>query len=232
MLVIGCIINNVVGLNLYDSQLFEVLEIHQWEVGITRDANINEMIGADQGHMELRSSILSLYFIHKNKLYQDVIQIMRKMIWNSDRLISISNISELFYRNKFDMNSVGKEGLRDEILNYFGNISDVTYYKKNQFFWLQYAMACMDLNKYEMAENCFKLAYKYASEKHIQSFQIYSMEDFYWKRDVLLNWMVKKHLRYLKKHIICGRGCYTIVRQIVIMYISSYLYMNYLYINI
>lgn len=184
MLVIGCIINNVVGLNLYDSQLFEVLEIHQWEVGITRDANINEMIGADQGHMELRSSILSLYFIHKNKLYQDVIQIMRKMIWNSDRLsqedseslkrqlISISNISELFYRNKFDMNSVGKEGLRDEILNYFGNISDVTYYKKNQFFWLQYAMACMDLNKYEMAENCFKLAYKYASEKHIQSFQI------------------------------------------------------------
>ena len=85
MLVIGCIINNVVGLNLYDSQLFEVLEIHQWEVGITRDANINEMIGADQGHMELRSSILSLYFIHKNKLYQDVIQIMRNIILNSDR---------------------------------------------------------------------------------------------------------------------------------------------------
>lgn len=184
LLVLGCIVNNIVGLNLLAGQLFDLLEIQQGKVGITRDPNVNEMIGNSQGRIELRSSILSLYFIRKNSLYQDTIAVMSKMVRNADRLqsedaknikrqlISISNISELFYKSKLGLNAISNDDLQDEILDYFGAISDVTYYKKNQFFWLQYAMACMDLRKYEMAENHFKLAYNYAREKNINPYQI------------------------------------------------------------
>ena len=183
-LVLGSIVNNIVGLNLLASQLFDLLEIQQGKVGVTRDPYVNEMIGKSQGRIELRSSILSLYFIRKNSLYQDTIKVMSKMVRNADRLlsedaenikrqlISISNISELFYKSKLGLRRISNDDLQDEILDYFGGISDVTYYKKNQFFWLQYAMACMDLKKYEMAENQFKLAYKYANEKNINSYQI------------------------------------------------------------
>ncbi len=183
-LLLGCIINNVVGLNLLDNQLYTLLEISQREVGITRDANINEMVGMYEGKLELRSAILSLFFIRKNGLYKDVMQVMEKMIRNADMLfsedaqnikrllISISNISELFYKNKYGLETFKEDDLQEEIIEYFGKISDEAYYKKNQFFWLQYAMACMDLKKYEMAENNFKLSYQYAKEKRIESYQI------------------------------------------------------------
>lgn len=184
LLVVGCIVNNIVGLNLLASQLFDLLEIQQGKVGITRDPDINEMIGIFQGRIELRSSILSLYFIRKNSLYRETIEVMSKMVRNSDRLspadaenikrqlISISNISELFYKSKLGLKAISDDDLQDEILDYFGEISDVAYYQKNQFFWLQYAMACMDLKKYEMAENHFKLAYEYAHVKSTGSYQV------------------------------------------------------------
>ena len=184
LLVVGCIVNNIVGLNLLASQLFDLLEIQQGNVGYTRDPYINEMIGNLNGKIEMRSSILSLYFIRKYSLYCNAVEVMTKMVRNADKLlpkeavnvkrqlISISNISELFYKKKLGLEAVPDEDLQDEILDYFGKISDVAYYKKNQFFWLQYAMACMDLEKYEMAENHFKLAYAYAREKNINSYQI------------------------------------------------------------
>lgn len=184
LLVLGCIVNNIVGLNLLASQLYELLEIQQGRVGITRNPYVNELIGNFQGRIQLRSSILSLYFIRKNSLYHDIIEVMSKMVKNSDRLspadaenikrqlISISNISELFYKSKLGLKAISDDDLQDEILDYFGEISDVVYYKRNQFFWLQYAMACMDLKKYEMAENHFKLAYEYASKKNRGSYQI------------------------------------------------------------
>ena len=95
--------------------------------------------------------------LNADKLLSDSAEVVKR------QLISVSNISELFYKN-----SSVKNGLYDEILEYFEAISNVRYYEKNQFFWLQYAMACLDAKEYKQAKNNFDIAYRLASEKQLE----------------------------------------------------------------
>lgn len=183
--VIAAIINNVVGMNLSYSQLLNLIQVRQVDINLGHDENIAELLHVSDGKIEIKSSLLSLYLIRSKNLYSEVIQVMKKMVLNANRLlddefemvkrllISTSNISELFYKRlpHFEYDKSGNE-LAEEVLEYFADISKVKYYEKNAFFWLQYAMACMDIKEYALAENNFLLAHKYEREKQIESYQI------------------------------------------------------------
>lgn len=183
--IIAAMINNIVGMNLSYNQLLMITQIRQQSLFWAHDENAAEILHMQNGKIEIKSSLLSLYLIRSKNLYSDVINVMKKMILNSDRLlgeasnkvkrslISTSNISELFYKTIPSLQT-GPTNIefRSELLDYFGNICKVKYYKQNEFFWLQYAMACMDMKEYSLAENNFKLAHKYDKEKGVDSYQI------------------------------------------------------------
>lgn len=183
--VIAAIINNIVGMNLSYSQLLCVIKISQLNVSCFRDDNVAEILTLGDGKIEIKSSLLSLYIIRSRMLHSQVIGVMKKMVLNADLLmdnnaemvkrllISTSNISELFYKKipYFAFENTEKE-LQKEILDYYDSVCKVEYYSKNEFFWLQYAMAAMDLENYSLAENNFKLAHLYESKKNHDSYQI------------------------------------------------------------
>lgn len=184
-LIIAAMVNNIVGMNLSYNQLLMITQIHQRNLSWSHDKNVAEILHMQNGRIEIKSSLLSLYLIRSKNLYSDVIKVMKKMILHSNLLlgdasemvkrllISTSNISELFYKTipHLQMNQADVE-LRGELLDYFGDICKVKYYERNEFFWLQYAMACMDMKEYSLAENNFKLAHQYEKEKGIESYQI------------------------------------------------------------
>jgi oligoribonuclease (3'-5' exoribonuclease) len=183
--VIAAIINNIVGMNLSYSQLLCVIKASQLKVSCFRDDNVAEILTLGDGKIEIKSSLLSLYIIRSRMLHTQVIDVMKKMVLNADLLmdndaemvkrllISTSNISELFYKKipYFDFENTENE-LHKEILDYYDSVCKVEYYSKNEFFWLQYAMAAMDLENYSLAENNFKLAHLYESKKNHDSYQI------------------------------------------------------------
>lgn len=183
--VLAAIVNNIVGMNLAYGQLLELLQVSQSSISCPRDEDVAELLNIQDGRIEIKSSLLSLYVIRKENLYADVIKVMEKMVRNADRLldddsemvkrllISISNISELFYKHlPYYSASADSEELHQEILKYFDDVSKVRYYADNEFFWLQYAMACMTMREYQFAENHFALAHKYEKQKSIESYQI------------------------------------------------------------
>lgn len=184
-IIIAAMINNIVGLNLSYNQLLTITRISQQSLDISRDENAAEILNVQDGRIEIKSSLLSLYLIRTKRLYLSVIQVMKKMIHNSNlllgedakvvkrMLISISNISELFYKEiPYFKENISRRELHKDILDYFSDISKVKYYEQNEFFWLQYAMACMDIGEYSLAENNFKLAHRYEKMKNIESYQI------------------------------------------------------------
>lgn len=183
--VLAAIVNNIVGMNLSYGQLLELLQVPQSSISCPRDQDVAELLNIRDGRIEIKSSLLSLYVIRKENLYAEVIKVMEKMVRNADRLldndsemvkrllISISNISELFYKRlPYYSEDADSNELHQEILKYFDNVSKVHYYENNEFFWLQYAMACMTMREYQFAENHFALAHKYEKQNKDDSYQI------------------------------------------------------------
>lgn len=184
-IIIAAMINNIVGMNLAYNQLLTVIKMSQLNLNCSRNENAAEILNIQDGQIAIKSSLLSLYLIRSKKLYLEVIRVMKKMVLNSDLLlgadsetvkrllISTSNISELFYKKvPYFQDNFPKRELHKELLDYFSDICKVQYYKENEFFWLQYAMACMDMGEYSLAENNFKLAHQYEKKKGIESYQI------------------------------------------------------------
>ena len=210
--VIAAIINNVVGMNLTYSQLLTLIQVRQSDINIIHDENVAEILNVQDGMIEIKSSLLSLYLIRSKELYTDVIRVMKKMVLNSNQLIdddfemvkrlliSSSNISELFYKKVPNIECEKEEQeFSTEVLEYFADISKVKYYEKNEFFWLQYAMACMDMKEYSLAENNFRLAHQYEKEKSIESYQIKVQYGRFLLEKALAEEKEKEPIRILKK---------------------------------
>lgn len=92
-----------------------------------------------------------------------------------------------------------KEIVCNELLEYFADISKVKYYENNEFFWLQYVMACMDMKEYGLAENNFRLAHQYEKEKSVESYQIKVQYGRFLLEKALAEGNEKIPIRVLKK---------------------------------
>jgi len=66
---------------------------------------------------------------------------------------------------------------RSFLLRFYENVKDVQFYKNNDFFWLQYAIACIEVSEFERAKNYIDLARSIA-EKRVRfiPFQINNQE--------------------------------------------------------
>lgn len=54
----------------------------------------------------------------------------------------------------------GKRDNIDFIINYYDALKEFKYYKENSFFWLQYSIACLRYENYELAQNYVTVAYQ------------------------------------------------------------------------
>lgn len=63
---------------------------------------------------------------------------------------------------------------KKEILDYFETVKNIDFNKNNYFFWMQYAIACVNTHEYERADQYFKTAYSFARKKSrgFSTFQI------------------------------------------------------------
>ena len=69
--VMAAIVNNIVGMNLSYGQLLELIQIPQSSISCTRDQDVAKLLSIRDGRIEIKSSVLSLYVVHKEKLYAE-----------------------------------------------------------------------------------------------------------------------------------------------------------------
>lgn len=90
--------------------------------------------------------------------------------YTSERYVSILKniVSASQLRHFFNKVTVQK----DFILGYYDRVSRLNFYKFNHFFWLQFALACIDLNDYDRAEKYLNDALAYVPRDNFIPFQI------------------------------------------------------------
>ncbi|RKN53560.1 hypothetical protein [Bacillus sp. S66] len=183
-ILLALIISNACSLELEFDDLIKLLELQSSLNLITRDAEINEFVDIENGKVKLKSAVLSRYIMVSKEMNKDIIKVMEKMIINADKLleenktfvirkllISISNIREILVQTPKD----SEDEINNYILHFFERFTELKEFKGNLFYWLQYAMACIDANQLDRAETYFKNSYQLASN----SFNTYQIDTQY-----------------------------------------------------
>lgn len=182
-LMIAIFINSIMNLELDLYDIIMILNLKGVNTEIKLNKSVSELINFYENKIVVKSPIIARYIIFNNILSEDVLNIMSKMIHNSNKfdygqksenvrkaLVSCSNLWLML--NKKD------DKIREKVLEYFDELKDYFGYRNNPFFWLQYAIACLDIKEYGRAYNYFQIAYQEVKDKqavrnyHFDSFQI------------------------------------------------------------
>lgn len=67
---------------------------------------------------------------------------------------------------------------RKELLDYYEAVKSINFNRNNYFFWMQYAIACVNTQSYERAERYFETAYSFA-QKRGRTFSTFQIDNHY-----------------------------------------------------
>lgn len=148
----------------------------------SNNAALKEIINFDTRTINVRSSVLSeaiLSHIDEKKVIIDcLIKVAIKLDKGSyDRsnfntlksIVSFSRLQRVLDQKRPEYKST--------ILYFFEQVKNLNSYRKNPYFWLQYAIARLSVKDYDNADLHFKTAYSYADAK--EAFDTFQIDNHY-----------------------------------------------------
>lgn len=145
---------------------------------ILKSEQIHEFIDFKNNRIKLKSSVMAGYVLQHMNYNEEVEEILKRILSVLDKnhyirqyehmlrmLISYSNLRMLFNR--------GEKGYTERITKIYELAKNLQYHKENPFFWLQYAIAKMEEQRYDMAAIFLDNAEAFRKKKYdVDSWQI------------------------------------------------------------
>ncbi len=170
------------GLDYDDYKI--LLDITNAERIIKRTQNCADFLDIERGKVSVKSSIIakemmtSTDVFPQEEVFRVLTSVMKKLdnlYLGSDRyknamknLVSCSYMSYVF---GYNMES-------SKLIEYYENVKELNFCRKNLFFWEQYAIVCVNICQFDRAERYFKTAYSLAkNRKH--GFSTYQIDNHY-----------------------------------------------------
>lgn len=112
---------------------------------------------------KIKSAVIAKVILNDIDNSADIIEALVK-IANYANLYSETNRFEGVLQNIVSFSHVNsflnrKRDNIEFIIDYYDSLKNISYYKNNSFFWLQYSIACMRYKNYELAQNYVEVAY-------------------------------------------------------------------------
>ncbi|MDE8164725.1 SIR2 family protein [Erysipelothrix rhusiopathiae] len=162
-LIICASICKVIGMPLHFNDYLKILDLSGIPAGIKKDPNLRIFLDFDESSITSKSAIFSEFILNNCAKPEEVIDMIYEMLANSEncieektvtmikrQLISISNISVLM--KGFD------KKYREYVLEYYNKIKTLEFNENNVYFWIQFSMACMDIEDFERANHNLEVA--------------------------------------------------------------------------
>lgn len=184
------------GLNVNDYKIF--LDIQDIERVIKRNKKCGDIVDIKRGNIAVKSSIIAKELMMKteifsrNEVFNVLIAIMNKLdnlYLGSEKyknvMINLVSCSYLSYVFGYQMES-------NKFIEYYENVKELNFCKKNLFFWEQYAIVCVNLKQFDRAGRYFRTAYSLAKQRgHL--FSAYQIDNHY------ARYLLENQLYYRKK---------------------------------
>lgn len=184
------------GLNVNDYKI--LLDIQDIERVIKRNKNCGDIVDIKRGNIAVKSSIIAKELMMKteifsrNEVFNVLVAIMNKLdnlYLGSEKyknvMINLVSCSYLSYVFGYQMES-------NKFIEYYENVKELNFCKKNLFFWEQYAIVCVNLKQFDRAGRYFRTAYSLAKQRgHL--FSAYQIDNHY------ARYLLENQLYYRKK---------------------------------
>lgn len=161
-LTIASCICTVIGFKITLTNLLEILGISKSILSIKENRQLNLFMDFSNQSIQNKSSILANLVLSEFNTPNQVLEILKKLIINSNRStdeavtrnilhdgISSSNIYSLIYPLGKRAKKVKSD--REHVIEFYNEIKDLPQLQSNVFFWVQFSMACMDFKDYDRA---------------------------------------------------------------------------------
>ena len=159
------------SLNISANDMSKILDAKiALDANFTNDPNVQEILEFSSGTAEfkLRSAVIAKAILQELECNETIIKVLTKTARYSNIYSSIEkyenilkNIISYSHVKTFLINSGQKETF---LINYYNELKELSYYKENSFFWLQFSIACMNVGNYPLAQTYLDNAYSWFRE--------------------------------------------------------------------
>lgn len=169
----------LLNVDLTPNELLSILQIDGLPQSVISNEGFKDVVDLQGGRLCVRSSIFAKYIIStlgapEILKYMFEINENAECLYSEDKLRAIrssfatySNINLLIPLKSRSSND------NKQILEYYYNLSQRKIYDNNPFFWLQYAIASMEVTDYNRAKELIDMAYDCAkNRRNFDTFQI------------------------------------------------------------
>lgn len=170
----------VMSLNISTNDMSRILHFNfAVDTLFTKDYNIREILDFTSGEAEyrLKSAVTANTILQELDCNEQIIQNLFKVATYANKyrkiekyenalknIISYSHVKTFLSKNNQE---------ETFLIKYYDSLKEVDYYKENSFFWLQYSIACANINKYSLAQTYLDNAYSFFRESEkIVPFQL------------------------------------------------------------
>ena len=139
------------------------------------ESSAREFLDFKQDKIVLKSPVVAKHILQNLNYNEEVEELIKRVLPVLDQhsdfyenllrmIISISNLRMVF--------NTKEPEIHKRFIRIYERAKLLSYHKENPFFWLQYAMACMDANEYTRAKIYLDNAETYSRARSFDSWQI------------------------------------------------------------
>lgn len=162
--VILILLVNVMNLRLSIADIERIFDVDVFtDPGFRDNPAISELLAFDEkGSPKIKSPVTARYILQNVSSPESIVETLYKVANYSQQysdqdkftniLTSIISYSHIHSFMK------GFNNHEQFLSLYFDQLSNIEYYRSNNFFWLQYAIACIEIRKFERAEHYLQTA--------------------------------------------------------------------------
>lgn len=161
----------VMSLNISILDIEKIMGINvAFDSRFTSDKNVLEILSFSEENTDYRikSAVTARMILQELDCNDVIIKVLGKTANYTNKYRSIEqyenvlkNIISYSHVSTFLVKSSQKE---EFLVKYYDSLKELEYYNENTFFWLQYAIACANIGKYDHAQRLLDTAYEYFRE--------------------------------------------------------------------
>lgn len=198
----------VMSLNVRANDMNGILGINiALDSKFTSDPDVKEILDFTSGEtsFKLKSAVTANIILKELECNDAIIDVLIKTAKYADKYKNnerfenvLKNIVSFSHVSTFLIKS---EQSKTFLVKYYDELKEIEYYKTNSFYWLQYAIACMDIERYDLAQQYLDCAYGYFRHSdEIVPFQIDTQQAMLYLRMIKADCVQDVKATFTKAH--------------------------------
>lgn len=158
----------IMSLNIDAQDIGKIIGVNAaFDPRFTQDENVQEILdfSKEATDFRIKSAVTANLILKELDCNDVIIKVLELTAEYANRYRTINryenilkNIISYSHVNTFLLKSGQKEKF---LVNYYDSLKELEYYRENTFFWLQYAIACANIGKYDLAQRFLEAAYSF-----------------------------------------------------------------------